>query len=128
MWHPAKVMPASQMKPGFNELFLFLPTASSVHSVDHVEQWSEGKLLSIISWFHAGVGEYPVANIDQLEDLARTEDWNKLSYEQAKFVADELNPASFTADATRQNLLFEMKEKVAKQYLYPIDDSAYYIE
>ncbi|EJK53755.1 hypothetical protein THAOC_26737, partial [Thalassiosira oceanica] len=128
VWYPSKVTPAMFNKPGFNELFLFLPTASSVHSVEHVEQWSKSKLLSIISWFHAGVGEYPVANINQLEDLARAEDWNKLSYEQAKFIADEMNPALFTADVSRQSLLIEMKEKVTKQYLYPSDDSAFYID
>mmetsp|Transcript_22561 Transcript_22561/g.53259 ORF Transcript_22561/g.53259 Transcript_22561/m.53259 type:complete len:627 (+) Transcript_22561:76-1956(+) len=128
VWYPSKVMSAMFNKPGFNELFLFLPTASSVHSVEYVEQWSKSKLLSIISWFHAGVGEYPVANTNQLEDLARTKDWNKLSYEQAKFIVHEMNPASFTADVSGQTLLLELKEKVAKQYLYPSDDSAFYID
>mmetsp|Transcript_25870 Transcript_25870/g.61490 ORF Transcript_25870/g.61490 Transcript_25870/m.61490 type:complete len:635 (+) Transcript_25870:384-2288(+) len=124
VWHGAKKAREAYVHPEWNTVFLFLPTiSSSVHTVTYVEERSNGKLQSIVTWCRADEKDSPVANLDQLVKLAKTGDFAKMSLAQANWLAYEMDTTSMAEDSEIKGLVQNVR-----RYLDAFDNSAYMIE
>lgn len=129
-WFPSQTMEGGYQHATFNTLILFLPTPSSIHAVTPVAEWAEGKRLTIGGWYKAGQTESEFSTKNPIEDIfIKKQDHIRLTGSQSTWIVHDMNAEDVAAgDPTRKQKLLHLKETIATELVYPLDESTYIIE
>ena len=118
-WHPAKSTYGKNVNFRFNDLVLFLPGPSQIHSVHPVNFWVDDKRTLIDGRYSAGTSSLH-SDMDEALDMFSTGDGiNRLSFNQAGKLIREIDE---TVDSASSDALAALRDRL-EEYIHPYDES-----